>query len=258
MADTPLIECRQVACGYPGRHVLSEVALSVQSGETVALLGKNGSGKSTLLKTLCRLLLPLHGQVLLGGRDLRTLSFSEIARRVATVPQEEHPQFPFTALEVVIMGRLPYAAGLLDSREDAEAARNAMAEADCEDLADRPVIELSGGEKQRVWIARALAQGAPLLLLDEPTSHLDVAHQLAFASLVEKLGAKGYGVIAAVHDLNLAASFAARALLLDGGRVVLDGTMEETLQSSALEHAYGARFEVVRHGSGLRVFAVAL
>jgi iron complex transport system ATP-binding protein len=238
----PLLECRALACGYHGCAVLEGVSMAIRSGESVALLGPNGSGKSTLLKTIGKLVPPIRGAVELAGTDVGRLSHPEVARRVAFVPQEESTDFPFLVREIVAMGRIPHARGLADTPDDRRIVEEALATADCTILADRPVTELSGGERQRVLIARALAQESPLLLLDEPTSQLDVRHQLEVAALVRRLASMGRTVLSAVHDLNLAAQFAARGVLLHERKVALDAPMREVLESDLLDRAYGVAF----------------
>jgi iron complex transport system ATP-binding protein len=251
----PLLECRDLACGYRGSAVLEGVNLAIRPGESVALLGPNGSGKSTLLKTVGKLIAPMSGTALLGGSDVRELAHQEVARRVAYVPQEETTDFPFLVREIVAMGRIPHATGLYESDKDRTITDEAIETADCSKLADRPVNELSGGERQRVLIARALAQESPLLLLDEPTSHLDVRHQREVAALVRRLTAMGRTVLAAVHDLNLAAQFATRGVLLTNKRVALEAPIREVLESDLLDQAYGVSFLRQTDPTGkLRVF----
>jgi iron complex transport system ATP-binding protein len=253
--SNPLIATQDLSCGYSGREVLKDVQLTLMPGSITALLGPNGSGKSTLLKTLCGSLPPLSGQVLLNGEEMGRLSYSEIGRRVAFVPQEEHPTFKFLVREIVLMGRMPHSGGFWDSPDDKAKAEEAMRAADCLDLQHRPVTELSGGERQRTLIARALAQEAPALLLDEPTSHLDVGHQLDLARLLKALAAEGRAVLAAVHDLNFASILADRAVLLGSSGIAMDAPCEAALESDALSDVYGVRFERLRDEEGrLRVF----
>ncbi len=231
--------------------MLEGIEFALDPGESAVLLGPNGSGKTTLLKTLVRTLRPTAGRVLLGGDDIDRLSYEEIARRVAFVPQEEPAEYDFLVRDVVTLGTIARSRRIWDSEEDRAAARDAMRLAECEELADRPITELSGGERQRVLIARALAQSAPVILLDEPTSHLDVAHQLAVATLVRKLTGSGRAVLAAVHDLNLAPRMADRAMLIDRGRMVMTGAVEEVLADPRLDEVYGVRFERSRDSRGL-------
>ena len=247
------VELRGVTCGYGEKPVLKDVTFSVEAGESVALVGANGSGKSTLMKTISAAIPPRSGSVAVCGDDVQGLSKKEVARRIGYVPQIEHPAFDFTVAEVVLMGRLPHSDGLFETREDREAAELAMARADCLELRDRPMSELSGGEGQRVRIARALAQDAPVLLMDEPTTHLDVLHQIEIGQLVRALAADRLTVLVAVHDLNWAAAFASRALLLHGGRVALDGAVEEVFESAAVDEAFGVQFHRSRE-RGLRLF----
>ena len=251
----PLVSATSLSCGYPGRHVLEGVDFHLHVGEVVVLLGPNGSGKSTLLKTLCKSIPAVGGCVALSGRDLLGLGHPEVALRVAFVPQEEVSAFPFTAMQIVLMGRIARSPGMRDTDEDIVIARESMAKADCLGLADRPIMELSGGERQRVLIARALAAQAPTLLLDEPTSHLDVAHVVGLIELLHALAAEGRGVLVAMHDLNVASELGRRALLLGGGRVRQDGPVEEVLTGGEIEDVYGIRFERIRDSRGLlRIF----
>jgi iron complex transport system ATP-binding protein len=253
MADA-LIDCRDLVCGYHGHPVLKGVSFQIAAGEVVALLGPNGTGKSTLLHTLSKTLPPIGGEARLSGADVRKLSYREVAQRVGFVPQEEPTPYPFSVREVVAMGRLPISRGIFDRDEDRQATDAALAEADCVDLQDRPITELSGGEKQRALVARALAQGALTLLMDEPTSHLDIAHQLAVAAIVRRHAQRGGAVLAAVHDLNLAATMATRGILLANGGIALDAPMTDVLRSDLLEATYGARFERIAGSDGaLRV-----
>lgn len=231
--------------------MLRGIDLTLAGGEIVALLGPNGSGKSTLLKTLVGSLKPIAGSVAIDGRDGSSLSSIERARLVSYVPQDEHSPFAFRAEEIVLMGRMPYSCGLADLEEDREAAEEAMRLADCTDFAHRPIDELSGGERQRVWIARALAQGAPVLLLDEPTSHFDVGHQVIFVDLLRKLASAGIAVCVALHDLSLAGVVAHRALLLGGGEIVKAGRPSEVLTDPVMESVYGCQFETVTGSDGL-------
>lgn len=245
----PLLEAVGLSCGHVG-PVLAGVDLRVEGGETVALLGPNGSGKSTLLKTLAGLLPPLAGNVLIVREDLAGLRVREVARRVASVPQDETAPFAFSVRQLVTMGRLARSDGLLDTAEDAHAAEAAMRRADCDVLAERPANETSGGERQRALIARALAQDAPILLMDEPTAHLDAPHQAWIVRLVRELAAEGRAVVVAIHDLNLAAAMADRAVLLAEGRVAMDAPTTEVLASDRLDRAFGTAFDRLKTKAG--------
>ncbi len=245
----PLLEAVGLSCGHAG-SVLSGVDLRVEAGETIALLGPNGSGKSTLLKTLAGLLRPLAGTLRLNGDDVHTLRAREIARRIASVPQDEAAPFAFTVRQVVAMGRLARSSGLVDTPEDAAVTEAALRRADAESLAERPANETSGGERQRALIARALAQNASLVLMDEPSAHLDASHLAWVARLVRELSQEGKGVIVAMHDLSLAAALADRALLLAQGGVVMDAATDEVLASERLDAAFGAPFDRLRTSGG--------
>lgn len=241
-SDSPGIECCNLTCGYPDRTVLRNLSFTLQEGAVTALLGPNGSGKSTLLKTISKTLPPISGDVRARGAAVSQMSYRELSKLVAFVPQEEDAVYSFTAEQVVVMGRLARSARFFDTAEDREAAENAMRDADCLHLRGRSVTELSGGEKQRVLIARALAQGGRIILMDEPTSHLDVGHQVAISVLLRGLAGKGYLVLAAVHDLNLAASMADDGILLEGDGIGLHAPIGQVLSDEATDRVYNVAF----------------
>ncbi|NDH50933.1 MAG: ABC transporter ATP-binding protein [Betaproteobacteria bacterium] len=189
------------------------------------------------------------------GHPLSRLSNREVSQRVAVVPQEESFLFPFTVFEVVAMGRLPHATRLMDSKNDHAVVQDAMARTGVREMANRSIFTLSGGEKQRVLLARALAQKAKLLILDEATSSLDVRHQLSFARLARTHSQDGGILLAAIHDLNLAGAFASRAILLSSGQAIFAGALEDVLSSPLLDEAYGVRFTRNESGGRIRVFA---
>ena len=253
-APAPLaLEVRGVSVRYSsaGREIdaLTGVSLCVNSGELVGLFGPNGSGKTTLVRAVTGSVVPRAGRVLLLGDEVGRLSQREIALRAAVVPQD--PALPpmFTALDCVLMGRTPHLRLLQkEGRADLHAARRAMLATDTFSLADRPLGELSGGERQRVVIARALAQETALLLLDEPTAHLDIGHQAAVLRLMQSLcRSEGKAVIAVVHDLTLAAQFCDRLIMLSGGRIVAQGPAAEVLRPELLAQVYRARVDVLAH-----------
>ncbi len=245
----PLLEAVGLACGHD-TPVLTGVDLRVEAGEVVVLLGPNGSGKSTLLNTLAGLLAPLGGCVRLGDDDLKDMKPREVARRIASVPQDEVAPFAFTVRQIVTMGRLARGSGLLDTPEDLAAAEGAIVQADLDALADRRMDQTSGGERGRTLIARALAQEASLLLMDEPTAHLDAHHAAWVVRLMRELAREGRGILLAIHDLNLAAAIADRAVLLTKGRVSMVGAAEAVLVSEALDDSFGTRFERLRTPTG--------
>lgn len=243
---SPLLRLQSLRVAYDGHEVLHGLDLQVASGEMVGLLGPNGSGKSTLLRVLAGLLAPASGQIHLSDRPLRQLSSRERARRVALVPQSVLIPFAFPVSDVVAMGRHPH-LGLLGAPtpRDFEIIHQALQETDCAHLQDRLVTELSGGELQRVIIARALAQQATLLLLDEPTAHLDINHQLEIARLLGRLNREqGLTVLWVSHDLNLAAEFCQRLVMLHDGRVTADGTPGQVLTPETVERVYGVKLPI--------------
>ncbi len=236
----PILELRKVCYAYGNQLVLDGISLRVERGESVALIGPNGAGKSTLLRLAAGLLAPANGAVLLDGADLRGLAAAERARRVAVVPQEEVPAFPFRCDEVVLSGRAPHLSGLrFEGPADLAATRSAMEQTGCLELADRRITEVSGGERRRVLLARALAQATPLLLLDEPTTHLDLPHAVAVAGILARRVAAGDALLTATHDLNLAARLSHHVVLLDRGRVAAEGPPAEVLRPDVLRSVFG-------------------
>ncbi|MDW8104483.1 MAG: ATP-binding cassette domain-containing protein [Armatimonadota bacterium] len=217
------------------------VSLRLARGEFVGLLGPNGSGKSTLLRVLSGVLKPQRGQVWLDGKLLVQLRAKEVAQQLAFVPQREDVAFGFTAWEVALLGRAPYIGWWGKERaEDVRATEQAMERTDCLSLAERVVGTLSGGERQRVVLARGLAQETPLLVLDEPLTHLDVAHQVGTLSLLRQLNREeGLTVLAALHDINLASEFCDRLIVLQQGRVVADSTPTEVVTPDLLARVFG-------------------
>jgi iron complex transport system ATP-binding protein len=236
-----------VTAGYGADPAVLDVTIAVRPGEVLGLVGPNGSGKTTLVRVASRALRPTRGTVRVSGRDPYALSAKEAARLVAVVPQDVIPAFSFTALEMVMMGRTPFlpAWGGGGPRDWAE-VRRAMTATSVQHLADRPVEELSGGERRRVVLAQALAQDAPVLLLDEPTTHLDVRHVLDVLSIVRGLAEqKETAVLAILHDLNMASVTCDRLVVLHRGRLVADGTPERVVTGDLLRSVYGVEGEVV-------------
>lgn len=254
------LEASDIFAGYGGKDVLEAVGAAVETGEMVGLIGPNGSGKSTLLRVLSGILHPRRGQVLLDGRPITGWSALEIARRLAFVPQQEEAAFDFTVRDIVLMGRHPHRARFSgESAEDYACVSRALADADILHLAERPITRLSGGEHRRVLLARALAQQTPLLLLDEPTAHLDVTHQVELLALVRRqTRTRGIGALAALHDLNSAAEFCDRLILLREGRVLVEGAPEEVVTAAHLRAAYDACAQVGRNPVTGRPLILAL
>jgi len=235
-----LLRAEGIGFALGGRTILRGVSLTLHPGEIVGLVGPNGAGKSTLLRVLGGLWRGAEGTLLLEGRPLADCSRREIARRIAHVSQRDAPDFAFTAREVVLMGRNPHLGRFqLETAKDRAAADRAMQQTDTRHLADRLITALSDGERQRVFIARALAQEPRILLLDEPTANLDIHHQFDILTLIRRLAAeRGVGVVAAIHDLALAARFCHRLMLLHEGRVLAEGRPAETLTAPNLAAAF--------------------
>ncbi|GCE49413.1 iron complex transport system ATP-binding protein [Thermosporothrix hazakensis] len=245
-SSVPLLQARDVTFGYNRQELLHEVSLAIQTGEMVGLLGPNGSGKTTLLRLLSGIFQPWKGQILLEGRELRQWGRRDVAQRIAVVPQELHMPFAFTVKHMVEMGRTPFIRSFFGSQgsRDREAVQEAMAIAGVADLAERIFNELSGGERQRVLVAMALAQEPSVLLLDEPTAHLDIKYQIETLELVRRLNREHkVTVLAALHDLNLAARYFPRLILFQRG-IVADSNPAEVLDPALLRRVYGVDVQV--------------
>jgi iron complex transport system ATP-binding protein len=239
-----LFTAQNLSFAYDGRPVLKGVSLAVEAGEFVGLIGANGSGKTTLLRALLGLL-KASGEARLCGDSVWTLNRQEIARRATMVHQDTRVDFAFTSRDIVAMGRTPYLGRFKpESAADKEAIARAMRETGITELAERPVTELSGGERQRVHLARALAQETRVILLDEPTANLDLAHQFEALELVRGFTRAGGAALAAIHDLTLASRFCDRLLLLSGGEIVAAGAPAVVITEKNLEKHFALRARV--------------
>ena len=255
-----LLAAQNMSFAYDGQPILREMDLALKAGELVALLGPNGSGKTTLLKTLCGILSPRFGKIMWEGSDLAALRRREVARRIALVPQDLNVPFAFTVREMVLLGRTPYIRALRgESTHDHDAVEHALELTDTLPLVERVFGELSGGERQRVIIAMALAQEPQVLLLDEPTVHLDINHQIEVLELIHRLNReRGLTVLATMHDLNLAALYFDRLILLRDGRIVGEGSPHEVLSKERVQAVFGAEVWVQRHPTRANVPHVVL
>ena len=245
--DAAYLAAEDLVFAYaPAAPVLEGLTLSFARRRLACVLGPNGSGKTTLLRILVGLLAPSRGRVRLAGTPLEAYPRGALARRVAYVPQETLAAVGFTALETVLMGRSPHTGALgFESSGDWHAAREALRQTDTERFAERSLEDLSGGERQRVIIARALAQEPDVILLDEPTSFLDIRHQHGIYGLLRRLVAQeGKTVVAVSHDLSLAAAYADRLVLLDEGRVAAAGSPQEVIRPEVLSPVYETAVEV--------------
>jgi iron complex transport system ATP-binding protein len=248
-----LAEFRGVSFAYPASaerrtppFAIEELGFEIGPGEIVGVIGPNSSGKTTLIRLLTRVLEPASGEIRLEGAPVRRLSRTDLARRVAVVPQGTLPQFPFTVGELVLMGRYPHDPGrYFESPRDRTVAREAMEATGVLELADLPLDHLSGGERQRAVIARALAQEPRLLVLDEPTAHLDLRYQVEAATLLRRLNRElGMSILLVSHDLNLAAEVCDRLLLLNAGRATAIGSPETVLDDALLASVFGCEVVV--------------
>lgn len=244
-----MIDVDSISFRYRNEWVLQDVSFTVKRGEFVGVIGPNGSGKTTLLKTLSHLLEPQEGGILFEQTPLKTMDRAEIARKIAVVPQETQLLFPFSAMEIVLMGRSPYLGRrLFESEKDVEIARRVMEWTGTLPFSERSIDELSGGERKRVFIARALAQEPEVILLDEPTANLDIHHQIDFLELILSLNqGKGLTILMASHDMNIASEFCDRLVLLKRGRIYRIGTSEEVITKEHIEQVYGCDVWVDRH-----------
>lgn len=246
-----MIEARDIQFSYRGRAVLKGATLSLGTGELVCLLGANGAGKSTLLKILLGLLKPQAGKVSLGGTAMGDIDRRSLARQVAYVPQTHTAPFPYTVREVALMGRLP-ATGLLRAAgaSDQRAVDQALDHLAIGHLAERPYTEVSGGERQMALIARALAQDARLLVMDEPLAGLDYGHQVRLLVRLESLAEEGYGVLMTTHDPDQPLFGCQRVAMLIDGRIADDGTPAEVLTPAAIHQLYGVKVDLLCAANG--------
>ena len=244
-----MVELEDVTLGYNNKVVLRNINMKTMPGKIVGLVGPNGSGKSTLIKGITGVVKAFCGRITVNGHDVKTAKREELARIIATVPQNPILPGAFTAFEIVLMGRTPH-LGLLryEGSHDFAIAWAAMEATHTQSFANRRICELSGGEQQRVIIARALTQQPKVLLLDEPTAHLDIKHQIEILDLVKSLClTQGLTVIAALHDLNLASQYCDWIVLLNGGRIYIQGTPSQVLTVEHIKRAYEAEVCVYPH-----------
>ena len=236
------IETVDLSVSVPRRRIVEGANIHVDEGEFVGLLGPNGSGKSTLLKTVYRTMKKESGSVLIDNRDVDSLSLKESALMLSVVTQHNYFNFDFKVEEVVMMGRTPHKRSMeMDNDEDRRIVREALEKVNMYGMKDRSFSSLSGGEQQRIILARALAQETPCLVLDEPTNHLDVKYQLVVLDIVKELGCT---TLCALHDLNLAAEYCDRIYILLDGRVVAEGPPEDIITESLIEEVYGVKSSV--------------
>ncbi len=244
---TSRLQARELSLGYDGNTVVDHLSLAIPDGEITTIIGPNGCGKSTLLRALGRLLRPTSGQVLLDGSAIAKTPTREVAKVLGLLPQTPLAPEGLTVADLVARGRHPHQTWLRQwSSDDADVVAEALAWTDMSGLADSPVDALSGGQRQRAWISMALAQGTDLLLLDEPTTYLDLSHQIDVLELVARLHAeRGRTVVVVLHDLNLAARYAQRLVAMDDGALVASGSPEEVLTEQLLADVFDLEARVV-------------
>ncbi|CAO98085.1 Fe(3+) dicitrate ABC transporter ATP-binding protein FecE [Erwinia tasmaniensis] len=240
----PLI-LKELSAGYANKSVLHSLSLALPAGRITALLGPNGCGKSTLLRCCARLLTPQHGKVMSGDKDLAALSARQLGQRLALLPQQHLAPEGVSVQELVGYGRSPWLNlfGRMGTR-DRQLVQSAMEETQIAQLANRRVCELSGGQRQRAFLAMALAQDTPLLLLDEPTTWLDINHQIELMSLLRIRQQQGKTVVAVLHDLNQASRYCDYLVLMSAGQVVASGTPEQVMTPALLQQVFSIRAEI--------------
>ncbi|OCC10404.1 ABC transporter ATP-binding protein [Streptomyces sp. PTY087I2] len=257
--DVPRLAARGVTVGYGDRMVIDQLDVAVPSGVITTIIGPNGCGKSTLLRTLTRLLKPAGGTVVLDGEDIGTLRTKDVAKKLGLLPQAPVAPEGLTVADLVARGRHPHQSWLRQwSSDDADVVRRALAMTGVADLADRTVDSLSGGQRQRVWISMTLAQGTDLLLLDEPTTYLDLAHAIDVLDLVDDLHESGCTVVMVLHDLNLATRYSDNLVVMRGGAVLAQGHPRDVITAELLHEAFGLRAKVIDDPVGDRPLIVPI
>lgn len=236
----PVIDVKNITFRYENRTILDNISFSIECGTFFSIIGPNGSGKTTLLKNLSYVLSPESGTIEINGRDLRSYRKRELARNISFVSQNTSVDFEFTVMDVVLMGRAPYLKPFeSETAEDVEIASECMKLTGVFDLRDKKITEISGGERQRVQIACALAQQTGILLLDEPVSNLDIQYQVSILGMLKNLSKeKTMTVVTVLHDLNLAAEYSDKIMLMKDGRVLKSGTPSEVLNEQNIKEAY--------------------
>ncbi len=242
-----MLKLEQVEFSYPGHPVLQEITLEIPPKSFLALIGPNGSGKTTLLRLMSKVLRPQQGSIWLGGKPLSQLDARALAKQLAVISSEQHFDFPFLVRDIVAMGRFPHLSRLQRmSAHDWDIVRQALHLTSAEALENRPISQISSGEKQRVLIARAIAQQPSILMLDEPNAHLDINHQIAIFKLLRALNREhGLTIVLVLHDLTAAAAFCETICLLHCGKIVCMGRPEEVITADLIRQTYGAQVEVV-------------
>ncbi|MFD4632835.1 ABC transporter ATP-binding protein [Streptomyces sp. NPDC058284] len=257
--DAVRLAARGVSVGYGGRTVIDDLDVAIPPGVITTIIGPNGCGKSTLLRTLTRLLKPAKGSVVLDGEDIDKLKTRDVAKKLGLLPQAPVAPEGLTVADLVARGRHPHQSWLRQwSSDDAGVVERALAMTGVSDLADRAVDSLSGGQRQRVWISMTLAQGTDLLLLDEPTTYLDLAHAIDVLDLVDDLHESGNTVVMVLHDLNLATRYSDNLIVMKAGSILAQGHPRDVITADLLYEAFGLRAKVVDDPVGDRPLIVPI
>lgn len=257
--DAPRLAARGITVGYGGRTVIDELDVAIPPGLITTIIGPNGCGKSTLLRTLTRLLKPARGAVVLDSEDIAALRTRDVAKKLGLLPQAPVAPEGLTVADLVARGRHPHQSWLRQwSSDDADVVAAALAMTGVSELADRPVDSLSGGQRQRVWISMTLAQGTDLLLLDEPTTYLDLAHAIDVLDLVDDLHESGRTVVMVLHDLNLATRYSDNLVVMREGAILAQGHPREVITAELLHEAFGLRAMVIDDPVGDRPLVVPI
>ncbi len=257
--DAARLTARGVSVGYGARTVIDDLDVAIPPGVITTIIGPNGCGKSTLLRTLSRLLKPTKGSVVLDGQDIVRLKTKDVAKKMGLLPQAPVAPEGLTVSDLVARGRHPHQSWLRQwSSDDADVVARALAMTGVSDLADRPVDSLSGGQRQRVWISMTLAQGTDLLLLDEPTTYLDLAHAVDVLDLVDDLHESGCAVVMVLHDLNLATRYSDNLIVMKEGTILAQGHPRDVITSELLDEAFGLRAMVIDDPVGDRPLIVPI
>ena len=250
------LKVKNVNFNYASVPILKDVCIELDRSEMLGVVGPNGAGKSTLLRCIDRILSPQEGCILLDGEDIKDMHLMELAKKMAYIPQSATQVFPATVFDTVLMGRRPH-VGWRSSEEDLEKVLDTLQMMHIEDLAMRDINEVSGGQQQKIFIACALAQEPDVLLLDEPTSNLDIKHQLEVMDIIKNIVVeKGISAIMAIHDLNLAARYTDRILMMNGGHIYAAGEPSAVLTPENINHAYGVEVEVINHKGRLYILPI--
>ena len=237
------LDISSLSFNFGSKNILADIDLSIKDNGIVGIIGPNGSGKSTLLKCIYRVLKPKTGTIFIDGKNINDYPFKETAKKMAVVAQHNDTHFDFNVLEMVLIGRSPHKKFMeRDSAEDIELAYKALEQVNMKDFADRNFSSLSGGEKQRIILARALVQNTDCLILDEPTNHLDIKHQLHFMSLAKDLKIT---VISAIHDLNIAAMYCNKIYALKGGQIIAAGSVNEVITEEVIKTLYDVEAKII-------------